>query len=440
MTVIVSLLIAVCSFMLALYAYVNRLYSEKGRFLIRGSKDNVEYFEEHIEPKLKVSVEEAEATFPLLSGITIVALAMLMVAWDVGEQLRWSTILQSGLFLIVDVLICAEIAPHVLLAGTTGSWLSPLTKILRISILAVYPLVGISQFLRHFMSMGHAEQNEAEEPSASETIEALVQAGEEEGLLEKQDRNLLRSVVEFGDKTVHDVMTPRPSIFAVPIETTLAQLKQMLSEHRFSRVPVYQGSLDNIVGFVFTRDILPMQERDLTQTTVRKLLRPITFVPETKRVSELLNELKQQSQIAIVIDEYGSVAGLVTVEDMVEEIVGEIRDEHEPTDVIQQGPREYLVPGNLDIDRLHELFEVRPDDSNEATTVSGLVTDALGRVPAAGEVLEKDGLVFQVVESNGRKISRLLIRLPENKEPDAASVPKHPPAPERTRAQASHGD
>jgi putative hemolysin len=435
---LLSVLIAAGSLLLVLFSYVNRLYNEKGRFLIRGSKDNVDLFEEQIEPKLRITVEDAELTFPLLTEITVVVIALLTAAWNIGQPLQWGALLQAGLFVGVDVLVCAEIIPHILLAATTGAWLLHFPAILRAAILAVYPLVGISQFLRHFVKMGADEQPQSEEPSATENIEALMLAGEEEGLLESDDRKLIRSVVEFGDKTVRDVMTPRPEIFAVPVETTLAQFKQMLSQHRFSRIPVYQGSLDHIIGFVFTRDILPMPERELSQSSVRKLLRPITFVPETKSVAELLKELQKKAQIAIVVDEYGLVAGLVTVEDMVEEIVGEIRDEHEPSDVIQQGSNAFLVPGSLDLDRLQELFGVRVEDPGEATTVSGLVTGSMGRVPGPGEVLEQDGLIFQVVESNGRKILRLLIRPVESRETQvAAATPNETPSEQQARANRS---
>jgi CBS domain containing-hemolysin-like protein len=409
MRILIAFLIATSNLLLALFSYVNLLYTEKGRFLIRGSKDNVDFFEEQVESRLKIGAEEAELTFPLLVQLTLIWLAVLLGAWDIGQPLQWSTVLQGGLFLVFDALFFAEVVPHVLLAVTSGKWLLPASGFLRASILFVYPLVGISQFLRHFTTLGRDDEAEVKEPTASQNIEALMLAGEEEGLLEKEDRRLIRSVVEFGDKTVREVMTPRPEIFAVPAETTLAQLKEMIATRRHSRIPVYQGNLDHILGFVHARDILLLTDKDLANGTVRKLLRPLTFVPETKSVSDLLKEIQLKTRIAIVIDEYGSVAGLVTVEDMVEEIVGEIRDEHEAQDVIPQGKRSYSVPGSMNLDRLSELFGVRIEEPGEATTVSGLVTSTMGKVPAPGETLRRDGLVFQVTESNGRRIVRLLV-------------------------------
>jgi CBS domain containing-hemolysin-like protein len=409
MRILIAILIAAGSLLLALYSYVNRLYTEKGRFLIRGSKDNVDFFEEQVEPMLKIGAEEAETTFPLLIELTVILLAVLVIAWDLGEPLGWTTLLQGALFLVLDVLFLSEVLPHALLARTEGKWLRPAAGLLRASILLVYPLTAVAHFLHHVSALGDDEEAGVSEPTASENIEALMLAGEEEGLLEKDDRKLIRSVVEFGDKKVRDVMRPRHEIFAVPADTTLAQLKQMLATHRLSRIPVYQGDIDHILGFVHAHDLLPVTEKDLAQTTVRKLLRPVTFVPETKPVSELLKEIQQRTRIAIVVDEYGSVAGLVTVEDMVEEIVGEIRDEHETPDVIPQEKGAYSVPGSMDLGHLQELFGVRIEDPGEATTVSGLVTGAMGKVPSPGEIMERDGLVFHVTEADGRRIVRLRI-------------------------------
>lgn len=430
MHILIAFLIAAGSLLLTLFSYVNRLYTEKGRFLIRGSKDNVDFFEEQVEPKLKIGEEEAERTFPFLIQLTLIVLAVLVIAWEIGQPLQGSTLFQGAVFLIFDALLFAEVIPHALLARTSGKWLLAATGLLRASILLVSPLVGIGRFLHHFASGGN-EESEAGEPTPSQNIETLILAGEEEGLIEQADRRLIRSVVEFGDKTVREVMRPRPEIFAVSAETTLAQLKQMLAARRHSRIPVYQGDLDHILGFVHAHDILPLSEMDLAGSTVRKLLRPIIFVPETKSVSELLKEIQQKAQIAIVVDEYGSVAGLVTVEDMVEEIVGEISDEHETQDVIPQGAGGYNVPGSMDLDRLQELFGVRIEDAGEATTVSGLVTGTMGRVPIPGEILERDGLVFKVIESNGRKIVRLLISA--KKANQAVAEKTSPPVPDEKR-------
>jgi CBS domain containing-hemolysin-like protein len=427
------LLILASSLLLLLYSYVSRLYSEKGRFLFRGSKDNVEFFEEQIEPALGISMEKAELTFPLLVQLDLILLVLLTTSWNLRQPLRWDGLIQGGFFVVLEVILCAHVIPAILLLRTRGQWLQSCTRILRISILIVSPLVAFSQVAHSLVSLGK-EEEEAEEPSPSENIEALMMAGEEEGFLEKEDRQLIQSVVEFGDKTVREVMKPRPEIVAVPADTTVDQLKQMLAKRRFSRVPVYEADLDHIIGFVHAMDLFALSDTEAFKQSVRRFVRPLLFVPETKPIAKLLKDLQQTTPMAIVVDEYGSVAGLVTVEDMVEEIVGEIRDEHEAQDVIPQGEGAFSVPGNLDLDRLQELFGTRVEEPGDASTVSGLITSALGRVPAPGEVLERDGLTFQVTESNGRRVVRLLVTGPV--EPPSVAVPssnESPGAPDHSQ-------
>lgn len=416
MFVVFPLLILACSLLLTLFSYLTRLSSERGHFLIRGSRDNVEIYEEEIEPKLGITMEQAAWAFPLLLQVDILLLGLTLATWNLGRPFDWETLLQEAALLLLDVLVFGLVIPNILLTRTSGKWLHSWIGILRISVWLAYPLVGICQFLHHVSTLGG--QAEEESASQSEHIEALMQAGEEEGLLEKEDRRLIQSVVEFGDTTVREVMTPRQQIAAVPAQTTLSQLRQTLATKRFTRIPVYEGDIDHMVGFVHAGDLFAVEESDLDRRTVQELLRPVSFVPETKRISELLEELKQSAQIAIVVDEYGSVAGLATVEDLVEEIVGDIRDEHEMADIRPLGDDRFSMSGSTHLDRLQELFDVRLDDWGEATTVSGLVTDTLGRVPAAGERIERDGLVFHISESNGRRVVRLVVSGPPKKSSD----------------------
>ncbi len=420
------LLILGSGLLLILYSYVSRLYSEKGRFLVRGSKDNVEFFEEQIEPSLGITMDKAELTFPLLVQMDLIFLVLCVASWNPGQPIRWDGLIQGGLLLVLLVFLCAQVIPEILLTSTRGQWLHSCKRTLRISILVVSPLVALNQMLQSLVSLGK-EEEEAEQPTPSENIEALMTAGEEEGFLEKEDRKLIQSVVEFGDKTVREVMTPRPEIVAVPAETTVDQLKQMLSKRRFSRVPVYEGNLDHILGFVHAMDLFSLSDAESSSETVRRFVRPLLFVPETQPIAKLLKELQQTTPMAVVVDEYGSVAGLATVEDMVEEIVGEIRDEHEALDVIPQGEGAYSIPGNLDLDRLHELFGVRLEDTGDASTVSGLVTGVLGHVPAPGEILCREGLQFKVTEANGRRVVRLLVSGPIER-PTSQQAPAEEPS------------
>jgi CBS domain containing-hemolysin-like protein len=205
-------------------------------------------------------------------------------------------------------------------------------------------------------------------------------------------------------------MTARPEIVAVPADTTVEQFTAMLRERPHTRVPVYVSNIDEIQGMVLSHDVIPIPDDEAKVTMVRKLMRPVLFVPETKKTSELLREMQRENiHLAVVIDEYGSVAGIVTMEDLVEEIVGEIRDEHEDeSDVVREGDDAYVIRGNVDIDRLNDLFDLRIEP-REATTVGGLVSALGGRILQPGEVVEENGLRFEVLQSTRRRIEKIRV-------------------------------
>jgi CBS domain containing-hemolysin-like protein len=283
-------------------------------------------------------------------------------------------------------------------------------------------MTPITVFVRFFFSVASlAEEPATAEEESEADVEALLEAGEEEGILEESDRELVRSAVEFGDKLVRDVMTPRPAIFAVPATLTLEDFLELLRAHNFSRVPVYLGSIDNVTGLAFAHDLLHIADHETHTRTVASIERPVEFVPETKRGYELLREMQREKQhMRIVIDEYGGVSGLVTIEDLLEQIVGNIRDEHEEETPIETPQREsggvWLVPGSFPVDQLPELFGEQTglanlDESYDATTLGGLVSEIEGRIPLPGEVvlLESLGMRMEIVASTDRRVERLRI-------------------------------
>ena len=281
-----------------------------------------------------------------------------------------------------------------------------------------YLIMPVTLFLGFLLSIAALAEAPAkkEEEATIEAVDALLEAGEEEGILEESDRELVRSAVEFGDKVVREVMTPRPEIFAVPASTTLEMFLQMLETEPYSRVPVHESTLDHVTGIVFAHDLLHIRDEDARTQRVSSIQRPATFVPETKKVNELLREMQREKQhMRIVIDEYGGVAGLVTIEDLLEELVGAIRDEHEEEDdadgVVREPDGSWIVPGNLEVERLEELLggEIELPEDYEATTVAGLVSETAGRIPQAGEVIEVYGLRFEILASTDRRIDRLRV-------------------------------
>jgi CBS domain containing-hemolysin-like protein len=320
------------------------------------------------------------------------------------------------LVMVLVVVFCNQVLPSLLFNSTRGRWVGRLVWPIRLLLWITTP---VTVFVRFFFSVASlAEESASEEEETAVDVEALLEAGEEEGILEESDRDLVRSAVEFGDKLVREVMTPRPAVFAVPETTSLEKFLELLKEHNFSRVPVYSGSLDNVTGIAFAHDLLQITDEEARTRTVASMKREAAFVPETKRGYELLREMQREKQhMRMVIDEYGGVAGLVTIEDLLEEIVGNIRDEHEDEAGSEEPQREaqgvWVVPGNFPVDQLADLFgaAVAIEDGYEATTVGGLVSEIEGRIPLAGEVvlLEPGGLRMEIVASTDRRVVRVRV-------------------------------
>ena len=268
-----------------------------------------------------------------------------------------------------------------------------------------------------FSSLRSLLEPEEQEPNAippQEAIQNFIEAGQEEGLIEESEGEMIQSVVEFGDKRVREVMIPRHEINTLESGASLRDLRRMFRKNKHRRIVVYEGELDRVQGIVNVGDLLRMTPEEESQAELSSLITPVRFVPETKKVSELLKELQQETlQIALVIDEYGAVAGLVTIEDLVEEIVGEIRDEVEPheDDIVKESENSFLVAGHAEVSHLADLFDAAVE-GRDYNTVSGLIISKLGRVPPVGERVEKGGLNFEVLESNTRTVLRVRVVRP----------------------------
>ena len=251
-----------------------------------------------------------------------------------------------------------------------------------------------------------------EEEVTDEDVQAFIEAGEEEGILEGDEGRMVQSIVDLGDMAVREVMTPRPEMVAARHDQTLAEVRKLFIEEKFSRMPVYRESLDQIVGLIYAKDLLAFTDAN-PDAAIKPLVRDVRFVPETKKVTVLLREFQRSSQtLAMVVDEYGGISGLVTVEDIVEEIVGEIHDEFDEVDqeIVKEKDGVFLVSGRADIDDLQE--ELRLDVDREGfETVSGYILDAIGRIPSTGEVIDHDGLRIEVVDADGQRIHTVRLRL-----------------------------
>ncbi len=412
MTLPLSIVLLVLMVLLALVSYVDRLYAEMGKFLSREFQENIEAYEQQVEPRLKVSSERAALSMAMLTQLCVAAIG-LIIGWLLFMERRWVAldVVQAVVSLVFIIVLFNRLLPYIFFVRTRGEWLAHFVPVLRVLIWIAMPATLVLGFALSVASLTreHAEQ---EPETSAEVVDALIEAGQEEGILEESDRDLIQSVVEFGDKTIHEVMTPRPEIIAVTTDTTLQNLIELINRHPYSRIPVYEGDLDHVMGIVFAKDLLQLTDEEASTKTVRDVMKPdLFFVPETKLGSDLLREMQRDNiRMAIVVDEYGGVSGLVTIEDLVEEIVGEIRDEHEKGEIVKESDTSYIFNGNIDLDLIEKLLGVRPEEK-DATTVAGLVSELAGHIPKPGEVFEENGLRFEVLESTERRVDRVRISL-----------------------------
>ena len=437
MTILQFILILLLLAILTLASYVNRLYSEMGKFLSREFQENIDVWEQQIEPRLTMTREHAAQSASILTLLSLSSLALVFAHVALHAHQDYSapfasSVAQTVLAIVLTILLFHDFLPQLFFTRTRGQWVTRLTGVLRALFYLMFPITLVLGFLLSIAALAESDQPQAQEDSA-EAVEALIEAGKEEGILDESDRALVRSAVEFGDKIVREVMTPRPTIFAVPASMKLAEFSEQLRTHAYSRVPVYRSNLDDVVGIAFMHDLLHISDVEAAGITVGSIARAAMFTPETKNIQSLLREMQHDKQhMALVIDEYGGLAGLVTIEDIVEEIVGAISDEHETAaagETAQPQPDgSYIVPGNFELDQLEDLFDdsvsLPPSDEYESTTVGGLVTEEAGHIPFPGEVIELAGLRLEVLEASHRRVDSLRVR------PVSDDVPKEtPPSP-----------
>src|SRR5580704_10071503 len=358
---------------LPIFSYLTLIYRELGRMTTGRVHEHLDILEAEIEPKLKINRRSGGRTFRILGHFWL-AFVVLETTRGVVYLVpnRWEAGLQFLVFLTLEVVIAMHFVPDMLLYRTTGRWLLPLLPLIRLAMLLVWPIRIFLEGAESLARISEKEFDQTEEERTEEGIEALVEQAEEEGIIEPEQGELIEQVVEFSDKRVREVMTPRPDIVAIAADATLEELHAKFVEMRFSRMPVYEKSLDEIFGVVYAQDLLHIADQDLPRRKVRELVRPSLFIPETKAGSELLREMRQKDQpMAVVIDEHGLVAGLATVEDLVEEIVGESgRDEKKPApDVMRESDGSLILRGSMAIDHVEELLGVEfGDKSDRAVT------------------------------------------------------------------------
>jgi CBS domain containing-hemolysin-like protein len=401
---------------LPIFSYLTLLYRELGRMSTGRVHEHLEIFEAEIEPKLQINRRSGGRTFRILGHFWL-AFVVLETTRGIVYLVpnRWEAGLQFLVFLTLEVVIAMHFLPDMLLYRTTGRWLLPLLPLIRTAMLLVWPIRIFLEGAESLARISEHEVERTEEQRTEEGIEALVEVAEEEGIIEPDQADLIEQVVEFSDKRVREVMTPRPDVVAISAEATLEEMHAKYVETKFAKMPVYEKSPDDIIGVVYVQDLLQIADADLQKRKVRELLKPILFVPETKVGSDLLREMRQKGQpMVVVIDEHGSVAGIATVEDLVEEIVGEsgaAKVQPSP-DAVREADGSLVLRGSMSISDVEKLLGVQFGDHSDetVTTVAGLLSHALGKVPAPADNIDLEGYRFEVLEANQRKVLRLRAR------------------------------
>ena len=401
---------------LPIFSYLTLIYRELGRMTTGRVHEHLDIFEAEIEPKLKIRRQSGGRTFRILGHFW---LAFLVLETTRGVVYfvhgTWESFVQITVFVVLEVVFAMHFIPDMLLYRTTGRWLRPLLPLIRGAMWFVWPVRVFLEGAESLARISEHELEKSEEQRTEEGIEALVEAAEEEGIIEPEQADLIEQVVEFSDKRVREVMTPRPDIVAIPADATLEELHARVVETKFNKIPVYEKSLDDIFGVVYAQDLLHVADQDLPKRKVRELAKPALFIPETKAGSELLREMRQKGQpLAVVIDEHGTVAGIATIEDLVEEIVGKSGNDGKPPapDVVREADGGLVMRGSMAIGTVEELLGIKfGDKTDEAvTTLAGLLSHASGKVPAPGDKVDLEGHRFEVLEANQRKVLRVRIR------------------------------
>jgi CBS domain containing-hemolysin-like protein len=337
---------------------------------------------------------------------------VLLLALQIGVSSPGSVVLLAGSMVAFGA-VCEFLIPFLIVSRDPEAVLELLLPVFRVISL---PLKPVTEGLLHLLNRsrkprvapGAGSRDEMNDDGDVISGKAQDESG---ASTVQEERKLLKSIVDFGDTLVREVMTPRPDIVAIQADKTLDDLRALFREQEYSRIPVFRDNLDNILGFVYVKDLILLDDAEKWDAPITKHLRPAHFVPETKQVSELLREFQQQRiQSAIVVDEYGGTAGLVTLEDLVEEIFGEIRDEYdvEAEPVVDEGNGSFVFSGAVDVDEIADRLHV-PIEREGFETVGGFLLSHLGHVPAVGESFDIDGLHVEVIDAERRRVRKVRI-------------------------------
>src|SRR5436305_4829439 len=359
-----------------------------------------------------------------LSTILVVNSVAVIVASSMATVLALRFIPDYGeligtILISLVVLIFCEITPKTTAVQNPIRWARILVNPVRAAAWLLHPLiVTLSAITNTLVRLLGGQMKHRGPFVTEEELRLLVNVSEEEGVLEEEETDMIHSIFEFADTTVREVMIPRIDMVTLESDATVDEAVDLALQGGFSRIPVYEETIDNIIGVLFTKDMLKQLREDHNALPIRELVRPAYFVPETKKLDDLLREIRQKrTHMAIVVDEYGSVAGLVTIEDLVEEIVGDIQDEYDREENLyeQVTQYEYVFDAKINLDEFNELMDT--DLENEDyETLGGFLSGQLDKTPVAGDTITFKNLTFTVLTTRGMRITKVRVERPSTQE------------------------
>ncbi|UOD34756.1 HlyC/CorC family transporter [Deferribacteraceae bacterium V6Fe1] len=360
----------------------------------------------------------------ILIGNNIVNILGSVVAAEVSNKLFGSNAIAiaTGIMTFL-VLIFGEIAPKTFAKHNAESLALVIIKILKIFYFLFYPIsFALNKLVKMIIRLSGGNVEHLGPKITEDEIEFLISVGEKEGVLENQKKEMLHNIFEISDTLAKEVMVPRTDLVAIKYGTDINEILNILAKTEYSRIPVYEGKMDNILGILYVKDLLKYVNEDIKKLDIKTILRKPYFVPSTKRIDDLLREFQlHRMHFAIVVDEYGGVDGIVTLEDILEEIVGEIRDEYdkdEKDEIIQVDENTYEVDPKIDIDDFNKFFGIKMEDDLDYETLGGLIFDLSGRIPEIGEVFSIGNLELLVKEREGRRIKKVIVKVIKNNVPE----------------------
>ncbi len=364
--------------------------------------------------------EDLQMTSAVIRTAANLVLVLLIVRVLRSNSLSWWIFVEAFVLSLLLVSVFSVIIPQTWAQYAGEAFLAYTLPILKIARTIFWPVLVFMKWADLIVKrLSGIDGKEEDEESVQQELLEAVQEGEEEGIVDSQERKMIESVIEMRTINVGQIMTPRTEIDAIEVNLSLDEIKKLATEHGHSRIPIYEENLDNIIGMLYVKDLLPFVGEQVNEFDLRSIMRQCYFVPETKSVRDMFHEFRAKKlHVAIVLDEYGGTLGLVTFEDLIEQIVGQIADEYEQSEapLIKQIDSKTLeIDARMRIDELNDEYKLDLPESEDFETIAGFLFSSLGRIPQTGETFQYRNLLFTIIEAEERKINRVRLEiLPES--------------------------